>query len=366
MGVSFFSGRLVPLVSILVLLHGAADAMAADKSHAAVIKLSTEPLALTAFSDPKTASVEPERLAYRNLLEHFNVGITDDLLVLPVMISGRIYEFVLDTGSSVMVYESSWKSFLGKSLRTTVAGTPAGTINIELFNAPAAQLGRLSLLTSQPVAAINLTTIRQTTGRSVAGIIGMSFLQDHIVQFDFDHGFVKFLRAVGRDAGEAIHITYGRMHLPQVVLDVRGLGATEFVIDTGCSDIIFCHRDALRLERNQNAKRSGYANPVAVTGTYRSLVWHAASVQLGGLSLDKMEFTEEDDNVLGLAYLRHYNPTFDFPNQMLYLKPRENYDAAFYDPGDLEPMRSTPGRRRWLRTRRTAGVSATTSLGRDR
>ena len=119
---------------------------------------------------------------------------TNGGIFLPVTVSGREYLFLLDTGTSLMIYDQKFQKLLGPAIkRELVKGTaPEGRTNA-MFNAPAAFLGKISLQTPEPVLIQDLSDFRLLSRLPVDGVIGMSALGRHIVHLDFDQNTVSFM-----------------------------------------------------------------------------------------------------------------------------------------------------------------------------
>jgi len=120
-------------------------------------------------------------------LATFEIAASGDLLILPVTLEGQTYEFVLDSACTTHVFDTSLRAHLGHPGGLTAPESP---IKAELFSAPAASVGKLPLRNQMPVICLDLTELRQATGKNIRGILGVPFFHDRIVRIDFDRGIL--------------------------------------------------------------------------------------------------------------------------------------------------------------------------------
>ena len=107
---------------------------------------------------------------------------TNGGIFLPVTVSGREYLFLLDTGTSLMIYGQKFQKLLGPAIkRELVKGTALEGRTNAMSNAPAAFLGKISLQTPEPVLIQDLSDFRLLSRLPVDGVIGMSALGRHFV-----------------------------------------------------------------------------------------------------------------------------------------------------------------------------------------
>ena len=135
----------------------------------------------------------------QNVVERFKVAKEGDCLLLPVKLKGKSYLFLLDTGASLNVFDSSIP--LGKPNGVHRVQTPSGPVRLPHYAAPEASVGGLSLRTDDPVFAVDYSKFRQVSGQEIYGMVGMPFLRQHVVQVDFDKGELLILKAAGSDCG---------------------------------------------------------------------------------------------------------------------------------------------------------------------
>src|SRR5262245_40900063 len=127
------------------------------------------------------------------VLAEFAVFTDGDGLLLPVRIGEKEYAFVLDTGATLSVFDTSLP--LGAPIETGEFTTPSGAGPVTFFRAPKASIGKLPFRYGQKIVGFNFTKWRRISGHPIYGMIGMDFLAAHVVHLDFDRGLVRFLEA---------------------------------------------------------------------------------------------------------------------------------------------------------------------------
>ncbi len=293
----------------------------------------------------REGNAEPPRPASpaEDVLERFEIGKDWPAIFLPVELKGATYLFVLDTGSTRTVYDASLVSKLGEPIRRARFEVPGGNTSAQLFKSPDAKLGKLSLRTETPVAALDLRGIRTVSGEEVYGIIGMDFLAQHVFRVDPDLGEVVFLKGTGPGSGQRISVKVLDRH-PHVEVGVAGLDAPEwFLVDTG--DMGFGSGDMRRevydaLVRKDKVKGAGESLFESLAGTTVDRRFRADVISLAGNRHEQLLFSEGSRSILGVNYWSRYKVTFDFPDSAIYLaKGRRFNEPDVQDMSGLKIIR---------------------------
>jgi hypothetical protein len=154
----------------------------------------------------------------RLILEEFDVAKDGEPLLLPVRFQDKTYLFLVDTGSAYTVYDVSLRPLFGKPIKIMEVPTAGSNMSLEFFTSPRASVGKLSIQTSVPVAALDFTMWRQVSGSGIYGVLGMDFLGRQIVHIDQDQGKVLFLRPGGTYPGHRVGISYSPGDSPEMEL----------------------------------------------------------------------------------------------------------------------------------------------------
>lgn len=166
-------------------------------------------VAVITSTAPSAADEMQQDFDSAKVIEQFNASNDGvGVLSLPVTINSKKFNFILDTGSSGVLYDVAFLSILGKPKKQEKAKTQAGTFELTTFNSPEAFIGGISLKTSSDVVTSDLRSIREWSGGDYYGVIGMSFLKNHILRIDFDKGVVSFLRVLGSKPGHAFPLFF--------------------------------------------------------------------------------------------------------------------------------------------------------------
>lgn len=277
---------------------------------------------LLAAAEPKPAGKD------RLVLEQFDVARGGELLLLPVTLKGKKHLFLVDTGTTLNVYDTSLP--LGELKAEGTAEGADGPVTYSLFDPPDATVGYLSLSSLQPVCGTDLKQVREASGQDIYGILGMDFLRRHVVRIDFDAGKFAFLKQAGNDPGVAVPLTFSPTQAPLISAEVAGWGREEFLVDTGwgmenCGSL---RRDLFRsLLDKKGLQVVGREHHLSANGVGQDRLGRAKGISAGGLNVPDPVFGEAGKNLLGLGYLSRYTVTFDFPRQTMYLKKGKRFAA---------------------------------------
>ena len=276
--------------------------------------------------EPQETSTSP---AKHNILAEFKIAKSGDPILLPVTFIEKEHLFVLDTGSSLTVYDTSLRHELGKVKKIEKGLTLGGPIKAEIFDAPEAFLGHLNLKDSNEVICLDLKMISLIEGRKISGIIGMNFLKRYVIQIDFDHGTLSFLLPVeGQhpELGIELLLRYDTMGWPQITGNILDDVKVKFVIDTGATGAAGS-LDSMIFEEILSKKeiKTSEALSATASGIVRSREIRVSNLSVGAFKYDQLIFGEANWSHLVLSFLSRHIVTFDFPNSMIYLKKGKDF-----------------------------------------
>jgi hypothetical protein len=274
-----------------------------------------------------TAAVTPARA---NVIERFELRKDAGALVLlPVTLRGKQYPFVLDTGATCTVFDSSLIPLLGNALPSEEIGSGKG-VTLKAFQPPDARVGKMSLRPLPLVLALDMQPIREASGDEVFGILGMDFLESRVVRFDLDRGELVFLRTAGTDPGRAMHFRLDSCSRPVIDVKLPGLEKSEpFLVDTGCSGL---GSGGLRREAYQALAKGKRIKSVSedVCQTFSGQVTCQSgrldALNWGDFRHGGLLFHTDDSSLLGMNFWSRYVVTFDFPRKAMYVRKGKRFD----------------------------------------
>jgi hypothetical protein len=257
------------------------------------------------------------------LVARFPVPKHGDVLVVPVRIGAKTYQFLLDTGCTYSVVDLS---LLPREPLETVKGTSASGKEeaIPLHRWPPAWLGDFPLDSGAPVGGVDLRKVREVTGYPIYGVIGMDFLGEHVVQVNFDKGDLRFYRWAPPDLGAALPIEL-KNNCPHVFGSV-GRQRESFLVDTGKTGAFDLRREEFaRMKKAGSLKVHGKCKATVLNDTVEFRYGQGKHLTLGEFTLREPLFSEGSYSLLGLEALAQFVVTFDFPGKKLYLQKGANY-----------------------------------------
>ena len=276
--------------------------------------------------ESERASDEPND---QKVLAEFKIARGGDPILLPVTFKGEKYLFLLDTGFSLMVFDTSFKHELGDVKRIARMITFGNPIMVEVFSAPEALLGPLSLQDCNQVSCLDLKMVSLISGRKISGIIGMNFLRRYVVQIDFDKRTLSFLQPVdGRHShwGKELMIDYDSLGLPHITENILDGIKVDFMIDTGAIGAAGA-LDSKIFEEILSKKEIKTSEELSATasGIVRSREARIDNLSVGSFEYQDLIFGEGNWSYLGLLFLSRHIVTFDFPNSRMYLKKGKGF-----------------------------------------
>jgi predicted aspartyl protease len=262
------------------------------------------------------------------VLAEFPIFSDGDVLLLPVQFAGKQYQFMLDTGATDTVYDSTFRARLGDPIKKRTVETPKGKVQLLFFQALEASVGKMSLRTKQPIICADLKLAREASGHQIMGVVGLDFLRQHRIRIDFDAGRLEFLDLLEAEPGTPIPLTLRHFyHAKATVAEEE----EQFMIDTGCcgfsisGDLSAKLRERLVREKEALEVSEGYSTDLS--GASEDQRMTLKNFVLGPFTHHQLCFgSAVQRNVLGLNYLSRYIVTFDFPNQKMYLKKGKRFD----------------------------------------
>lgn len=284
--------------------------------------------------------------AAQNIVASFDLARDDDdAPVVPVTIADTDYPFLVDTGASYNVVDSSLRSLLGSTkgyVKTVVPGAEPWLEEVQ----PRGLRIRAMPVFGRAIVA-DLSGVRRRNGGQYFGLIGMSFLFDHVIRYDAANGKLSFLKSASGEDGEAVKLHFTDSGIPCVSAEINKR-SVRFLVDTGCTGT-----GSLLSEVVDELHASGGARLVALRasstlgGTCVYRVLDVKCLVLGKFDHRSIQFDDGEFNHLGTGYWSRYVATFDFPKRTLYLQRglrySENQDEQFPTSSGMRLRRDDDG-----------------------
>lgn len=256
------------------------------------------------------------------LVESFDVQPHGDALLLPVTIGDREYQFILDTGTSITVFDKSLESLLIPTLSSvTITGHEA-----TLYECRGATVGRSRLSLEGWALCKDLTEFREYTGHSLYGILGIDFLRGRVIQIDFEAGRLHVLTSSRGAPGERITLGFRKNGLPTVAVDFPGLESRPFLVDTGFLGIRDGGLSSSSIQHLIDTDQINLDDFDVESSESRAGV--ISKMKVHSVQEEQRRFGEStnDRDILGLGYLSRYTVTIDHSEARLYLAKRPSWN----------------------------------------
>ncbi len=254
--------------------------------------------------------------------------IVDDesVVMVPVTLGSREYPFILDTGATLCVVDESLSYLLGHYRGTTTLSTPAGPMTGRLFEPPMAWADSILLPTDALVATCDLTAIRPS-GLRCEGLLGMPFLRQLVVQFDFDEHACRILWRESGDElgwGEEQALTLETNNRPLLAADFGGSERQMFLLDSGAGmfgSVVSGSWE--RLSAADQLAPTGRQRFITLGGSIEERVGQVTEISVGPFKHRTVRMSEGNQSILGIEFLSKYLATIDFPRRKIYLQDRQ-------------------------------------------
>lgn len=275
--------------------------------------------------EPKSTSEKP---AEQNILAEFEIAKGGGPILIPVTFKGKEYVFLVDTGCSHMVFDTSFKHELGDVQKVERVLTHGSPIISEVFEAPEAFLGPLNTQDCGEVICIDLEMASSVLGRRISGLIGMNFLKKYIVQIDFDKGSLSFLQPLQKRHprwGNKLSIGYNPFGIPKIAGNILNGIKVDFMIDTGANSTGGLGSDIFEKFLSEKELKTSEILFATASGVIQKKEIRIDSLSVGSFEYQDLIFSEANWSYLGLSFLSRHRVTFDFPNSRMYLEKGKGF-----------------------------------------
>ena len=250
-----------------------------------------------------------------------------------VLVKGKPYWFILDSGASTSVIDTALSTSIGFKVKYTAQGRGAGAGTVPFHYLEGASYRLPGLEGEIPLAiAIDLSNNLAQVGRELPGIIGHNFFERYVVEVNYDAKVMRIFdavkyRYVGR--GESLPIVIEK-RVPHVVarLTVPGLPPQDrkLLVDTGSNDSV----DDSLLAQSTGPKRQ-VVGGVGLGQEYKVTFARFDKVQLGRYVLENVPGVGDGVALIGGEVLRRFTVIFDYGRQRMILEPNRHLRDSFSD-----------------------------------
>jgi hypothetical protein len=288
------------------------------------------------------------------------IELANDLILLKVRVnSSRPLHFIFDTGASTCVIDPQSARALGLRAKGKLnLGATGGSVQSGLIGPVSLSLTGVTVF-NQTLATIDLDALAALFGYKIDGIIGHEFINNFVVEIDYQSGLMTLYEASSykySGAGESIPIEvvdktpYARA---RVVLNGREPVEGKFEVDTGGTGILFLntpfvskHKMLEVLTKQAQSKLGG------VSGSSAAVKAHVPAVELGSFAVknplvvfaqgtEGKEGSAEYDGELGDGFFSQFKMILDYSRSQIILE-RSGSVAAAKDLSGLEIMAEPP------------------------
>jgi outer membrane lipoprotein-sorting protein/predicted aspartyl protease len=292
------------------------------------------------ISDPNWPNIKtPKKVAELNqpVIDNrteFPIGGGCGAILIPVHIQGKEYSFVLDTGASNTILDTSLRDLLGKPKSMQRVQTAGNPMVMQIFESPLIQIGPFNIPKGSDVSCIDLSMASMVDGRNISGILGMDFLKNHVIRIDFDKYIFSFLVQDDIDtsaSGQEFNLTYNSLGLPQVKGQLLDNIYVEFIIDCGNNYFGDFDKDTFEKIITRQDTKISETLVVAASGPQKQREIRVKSLKIGNFDYKDTIFGESNYNCLGIEFLNRHVVTLDFPKMKMYLSKSNRFEKIDED-----------------------------------
>ncbi|WP_243287501.1 aspartyl protease family protein [Geothrix terrae] len=266
--------------------------------------------------------------------------LADHLLIMATLNGKGPFRFFLDTGGVNVLSPGTLKA-LGLHAAGAVEGTGAGekAESFGLTHVSRVQVGAAWMKDQSFYVVPSLENINKVMGVEVAGILGYELLRRFVARINYLPGRLTLTIPTGwtyQGPGVGVPFTFNGHH-PRVKGELDGIPGL-FDIDTGSGatlDVYTAFASTHGLKERASRSITLMAASMGVGGKVTSHMIRAKELKLGGVRM-KAPIVGLSTSTAGLfadakaagnvgqGFLRRFDLTFDYGNQMIYFEPNKN------------------------------------------
>ena len=277
---------------------------------------------------------------------HFELA--DSLIFMQASINGsHPLWMMLDTGSSVTVFDESVSKMLGIRflVEGNVDGPGQGSSQKLAFASHTTLMFGGEELGDQTVATLPLDWFSREVGRSTDGFLGSNVFRNYVVEIDYANQVLRFYDPAAYSysgSGQHLPLQFIWNDIPTVRAEVVMQDGTAitgtFLVDSGATTALWLTKDFSEAHPESLSAQETVELPsvVAVGGELSARLGHVAAVRLGGflVSMPLTQFSQNSSGIfaapnvagtIGAQTLRQFKVIFDYAHGEMILEPNEHY-----------------------------------------
>jgi hypothetical protein len=253
--------------------------------------------------------------------------------------NGKSRLFAIDTGAATTVLDSA--EFKSEGTQGSIEGTINNALHqrvpTKFVRPPKLSLGPFEF-SSPWVPLVDLSLMRSVSGLPIFGLVGMDFLNDKILELNFEDKNLRIFQADHQLKNYQFDRFIRKLPSGSRAIDVEfNEGTASFLLDTGAAGFFSIQPDLYsRLLAKGILKSCAQSTYVFAPGGQSrqeraaEMVWE----EICHIPVRGMSVSESQRTIVGLEFLRATNCAIDFPNSRIHLTPRAGYQGLL----DVEDM----------------------------
>jgi hypothetical protein len=273
-------------------------------------------------------------------------------IIVPVSVNGsRPLSFVLDTGANGALIRSDVARELGLAMegRLNVGGAGPGTQSGQFVRRATWTLAGLAGFSQPLTVALPLTELPAAMGRPVDGIIGGQFIQQFVVEVDYQAKTLRLHDPAAfsyRGSGESMPIDFVNVTHPVVTAIVTPAGGTpierRFLFDIGSGGAVILHSPFVAEQKllGPGSKTIQAIGGAGAGGRTAGRIGRIESLRLGSFTIQQpiAMFSQDQAGALanpalagniGSQIAMRFRLFLDYGRRRLILEPSAIFDQPF-------------------------------------
>lgn len=271
------------------------------------------------------------------------IKVIDGDIVVQLMVGGRGYDFLLDSGSSEFNVDYAAAQQMGLTLYGKSLQTAAGKFSSSESMIPEVDVGPLKM--HNVVVTVLPFSRQEATAMQLVGLIGYDFLAGATMRIDYDNRKLVAMvpgQYVPPPDATALPVLLDD-RVPVAAAQIGSSFGDHFIIDTGANKgfvfpgFVASHPDDMR-DQGEGGQISAYDPFIYATGVGGEVQLKPTQVKvlsLGGVRFERWlvyampgDVAQEDedyDGLIGYDFLKYFNVVFDYRNSVIFLEPNATF-----------------------------------------